>query len=141
MATAFRYGNPVVECAGAQVRSICRQLATVVVVTGDVSEKNVDLLIGQVTRSVILEKPFVLDLSGVTSFTPGALSLLAAVDDVCYRAADEWMLIPSDPVVRTLRPGGMATYPTEASVPDALHCFSDAMTERRRLLPLLAKTA
>jgi anti-anti-sigma regulatory factor len=141
MATAFRYGNQAVDCAGAQVRSICRQLATVVVVTGDVNERNVDLLIRQVTRSVIREKPFVLDLSGVTSFTSGSAALLDAVDDVCHRTADEWMLIPSQSVVHALWPGQMSDYPTEASVPDALHCFSDAMTERRRLLPLLAKTA
>jgi hypothetical protein len=31
--------------------------------------------------------------------------------------------------------------PTMASVADALHHFSDAMMERRRLLPLLTKSA
>lgn len=141
MATAFRYGNPAVECAGAQVRSQCRQLATVVSVTGDVSAKNVDQLIRQVTRSVISEKPYVLDLSGVTSFAPIAISLLTAVDEACRRTSDEWMLIPSQPVADLLRAGIQTHFPTAASVPDALQCFSDAMTERRRLLPLLAKTA
>lgn len=141
MATAFRYGNPAVECAGAQVRSQCRQLATVVSVTGDVSAKNVDELIRRVTRSVISEKPYVLDLSGVTSFAPIAISLLTAVDEACRRTSDEWMLIPSQAVADILRAGIQTHFPTAASVPDAMQCFSDAMTERRRLLPLLAKTA
>lgn len=141
MVTKFRYGNPAVECAGAQVRSQCRQLATVVSVTGDVSAKNVDQLIRLVTRSIITEKPYILDLSGVTSFAPIAISLLTAVDEACRRSADEWMLIPSDSVADVLRSGIRTHFPTAASVPDATQCFSDAMSERRRLLPLLAKTA
>lgn len=141
MATVFRYGNPAVEFAGAQVRSQCRQLATVVAVSGTITEKNVDQLIRHVTRSIISEKPYVLDLSAVTSIAPIAMSLLTAVDEACRRTGDEWMLIPSDAVAEALHPAALAAFPTEASVPDALHCFSDAMTERRRLLPLLAKTA
>lgn len=141
MATVFRYGNPAVECAGAQVRSQCRQLATVVVVTGSISSQNVDQLIRQVTRSIISEKPYVLDLSGVTSFAPIAVSLLTAVDEVCGRTGDEWMLIPSEAVANVLRAGIQTYFPTAASVPDALQCFSDVITERRRLLPLLAKSA
>jgi anti-anti-sigma factor len=141
MATVFRYGNPAVECAGAQVRSQCRQLATVVVVTGEIGAKNVDQLIRQVTRSIISEKPYVLDLSAVTSFAPIAVSLLTAVDEACRRTSDEWMLIPSEAVAELLQSGIQTHFPTAASVPDALQCFSDAMTERRRLLPLLAKSA
>ncbi|MET0896426.1 MAG: STAS domain-containing protein [Mycobacterium sp.] len=141
MATVFRYGNPAVEFVGAQVRSQCRQLATVVAITGEVTAKNVDQLIRHVTRSVISEKPYILDLSAVTGFAPIATSLLTAVDEACRRTGDDWMLIPSPSVALTLRPTAMAAYPTAASVPDALHSFSDAMTERRRLLPLLAKTA
>ncbi|AQA03617.1 hypothetical protein BVC93_15700 [Mycobacterium sp. MS1601] len=137
MPTAFHYGNPVVEIAGAQVRSQCRQLATVVRVTGDVDATNVDQLIRQVTRSIIREKPFVLDLSEVESFAPIAVALLTAVDEACRRTADEWMLIPSPAVAEMLT----GDQPTASSVPDALQCFSDAMTERRRLLPFLAKTA
>ena len=141
MATVFRYGNPAVECGGAQVRSQCRQLATVVAVTGEVTEKNVDQLIRLVTRSIISEKPYILDLSAVTTFAPIAMTLLTAADEACRRTGDDWVLIPSPSVALTIHPTAMAAYPTAASVPDALHSFSDAMTERRRLLPLLAKTA
>jgi hypothetical protein len=141
MVTKFRYGNPAVECAGAQVRSQCRQLATVVSVTGEVNAKNVDQLIRQVTRSIITEKPYILDLSGVTAFAPIAVSLLTAVEEACRRSADEWMLIPGAAVSDVLRSGIRTHFPTAASVPDAMQCFSTAMTERRRLLPLLAKTA
>ncbi|WP_199255111.1 STAS domain-containing protein [Mycolicibacterium mengxianglii] len=137
MATAFRYGNPVVEFAGAQVRSQCRQLATVVTVVGDIDSNNVDLLIRHVTRSIIREKPFILDLSGVASFAPIATALLTAVDEACRRTADEWLLVPSETVSWELE----GDFPTASSVPDALHCFSDAMTERRQLLPMLAKSA
>ncbi|MGB3485199.1 MAG: STAS domain-containing protein [Mycobacterium sp.] len=140
MATAFRYGNPAVQCGGAQVRSQCRQLATVVAVTGAVTVENIDLLTRQVTRSIIREKPYVLDLTGVTSFTAEALSLLAAVDDTCRRTADEWLVIPSQSVARVMRLNA-CQFATTASVPDALQCFSDTMTERRQLLPLLAKSA
>jgi anti-anti-sigma regulatory factor len=141
MATVFRYGNPAVELAGAQVRSQCRQLATVVAVSGAITEKNVDQLIRHVTRSIISEKPYVLDLSAVTSFAPIAMSLLTAVDEACRRTGDEWILIPSPPVAQILRTSSTALYPTADSVPDALQCFSDIITERRRLLPVLAKSA
>jgi len=141
MATVFRYGNPAVEFAGAQVRSQCRQLATVVAVAGEISEKNVDQLIRHVTRSIISEKPYVLDLSAVTTFAPIAMSLLTAVDEACRRTGDEWMLIPSESVADTLRIGSSVLYPIADSVPDALQCFSDVITERRRLLPVLAKSA
>ena len=137
MPTVFHYGNPVVEIGGAQVRSLCRQLATVVRVTGDVDATNVDELIRQVTRSIIREKPFILDLSGVDTFAPLAVALLTAVDEACRRTDDEWMLVPSAAVAEMLT----GEHPTASSVPDALQCFSDAMTERRRLLPILAKSA
>lgn len=141
MATVFRYGNPAVEFAGAQVRSQCRQLATVVAVAGEITEKNVDQLIRHVTRSIISEKPYVLDLSAVTSFAPIAMSLLTAVDEACRRTGDEWMLIAGEPVADTLHSSSTVLYPIADSVPDALQCFSDVITERRRLLPVLAKSA
>lgn len=117
MVTKFRYGNPAVECAGAQVRSQCRQLATVVSVTGEVSAKNVDQLIRQVTRSVISEKAYVLDLSGVTAFAPIAVSLLTAVDEACRRSADEWMLIPGAAVADVLRSGIRTHFPLPLRFP------------------------
>ena len=52
------------------------------------------------------------------------------------------MVIASQPVHRTLRLfGERETFPTVASVAEALHHFADSIGERRRLLPLLTKTA
>ena len=73
------YGNQAVDCNGAQIRAVCRQLATVVTVTGDIDESN-----------------------------------LARVGE---------------------------TFPAVGSVAEALHEFAISMGERRRLLPLLTKTA
>ena len=37
----FRYGNPSVECNGAELHKQCRQLATVLTITGSIDEVNV----------------------------------------------------------------------------------------------------
>ena len=65
------YGNPAVECDGAQMRALCRQLATVVTVSGEINETNVECIGDYAKRFVLMEKPFVLDLSGVSSFSTG----------------------------------------------------------------------
>jgi anti-anti-sigma factor len=136
------YGNQAVDCDGAQLRAVCRQLATVVTVTGDISDANVDHISACAKRFVLTEKPFVLDLSGVDSFSTECISLLYAVDENCDRAGVEWLVIASQPVHRTLRLfGERETFPTVASVAEALHHFADSIGERRRLLPLLTKTA
>ena len=136
------YGNQPVDCHGAQMRAVCRQLATVVTVTGDINEANVDHIIANAKRFILTEKPFVLDLSGVNSFSTDCISLLYAVDENCDRAGVEWLVIASQPVHRTLRLfGERETFPTVASVAEALHHFADSIGERRRLLPLLTKTA
>ena len=75
------YGNQAVDCDGAQMRALCRQLATVVTVTGDISDANVDHISACAKRFVLTEKPFVLDLSGVNSFSTECISLLYAVDE------------------------------------------------------------
>jgi hypothetical protein len=84
----------------------------------------------------------VLDLSGVNSATPHIISLLSEVDDACSAAGVEWSLISSQPVSRAVRIfDDRVELPTVASVADALHHFADAVLERRRLLPLLTKSA
>jgi len=136
------YGNPAFDCDGAQIRSHCRQLATVVTISGAVDRANVDRVSQYIKRFVLTEKPFVLDLSGVSSFDMDAISLLYAVDDACRAAGVEWSLIASSAVNWTLRVSAeQIDAPAMGSVPEALNHFADAILERRRLLPLLTKTA
>ena len=138
----FRYGNPSVECNGAELHKQCRQLATVLTITGSIDEVNVGLVVTQAKGCIIAEKPFVLDLSGVTSFAAQGIELLDAIDEACYAAGDEWSLVVSQPVSRTLRLCGVdEVFPATASVPEALHHFSDVAGERRRILPILTKSA
>jgi ABC-type transporter Mla MlaB component len=136
------YGNPAFDCIGAQVRACSRQLATVVTVTGDLNDMNLDRVSEHTKRFVLREKPMVLDLSGVNSATPHIVSLLCDVDDACCAAGVEWSLIASQPVSRAVRTfDDRVELPTVESVADALHHFSDVIMERRRLLPLLTKSA
>jgi anti-anti-sigma regulatory factor len=136
------YGNRAVDCNGAQLRAVCRQLATVVTVTGDIDELNLERIGAYARRFVLTEKPFVLDLTGVNSFAPEGISLLHAVDEYCDLAGVEWAVVASQPVIRTLRLFGEGeTFPTVGSVAEALHEFATTMAERRRLLPLFTKTA
>jgi anti-anti-sigma regulatory factor len=136
------YGNPAFDCNGAQIRACSRQLATVVTVTGDLNDTNLEQVSQHAKRFVLREKPMVLDLSAVSSATPHIVSLLCEVDDACNAAGVEWSLIASQPVSRAVRAfDDRVELPTVASVADALHHFSDAILERRRLLPLLTKSA
>jgi anti-anti-sigma regulatory factor len=136
------YGNPAVDCDGAQMRALCRQLATVVTVSGDVNDTNIDRISAYAKRFVLTEKPFVLDLSDANSFPPECISLLYSLDEDCHHAGVEWSLVVNQQVLRTLRLAGeRETFPIEGSVADALHHFADTIGERRRLLPLLTKTA
>jgi anti-anti-sigma regulatory factor len=137
----FRYGNPTVDCDGAQMRAQCRQLATVVSISGCVSDANVEGLIERVRHYVLPEKSVILDLSEVPSFAAHCISLIRAVDDMCNAADVEWALVASQPVQRVLRRDDQYTAPLAASVPEALHQFSDVMSQRRQLLPLLGKSA
>jgi anti-anti-sigma factor len=138
----FRYGNPSLECNGAELHKQCRQLATVLTITGAIDDLNVELVAQQAKGCIIAEKPFVLDLSGVTSFAAQAITLLDVIDEACHAAGDQWSLIASQSVSRTLRLCGVDdVFPTTASVPDALHHFSDLAGERRRILPFFTKSA
>jgi anti-anti-sigma regulatory factor len=134
------YGNPTYECGGAQIRAHCRQLATVVTITGVIDDTNLDRVSQRATRFILDEKPFVLDLSGVNSFPLHSISLLCAVDDACVGAGVEWSLITCPAVERAMH-DDQIEIPATASVSDALHHFADVRDERRRLLPLLGKTA
>ena len=136
------YGNQAVDCNGAQMRALCRQLATVVTVSGEIDESNLDRIGAYARRFVLTEKPFVLDLTGVSSFAPEGISLLHTIDENCELAGVEWAVIASQPVNRTLRLFGEGeTFPTVGAVAEALHEFATSISERRRLLPLLTKTA
>jgi anti-anti-sigma regulatory factor len=132
------YGNPAFDCAGAVLHAVCRQLATVVTVEGVVDDTNVERVTALARRFVIAEKPFVLDLSTVNSFSAHSVSLLSALDEACFNYGVEWSLVASEPVLRALRATGLA-FPAAETVADALHYFADSIDERRRLLPILTK--
>ena len=140
MTIAFRYGNPAVECHGAELRAQCRHLALVVTITGVIDDDNSERLIAQVRRLVLTEKPFTLDLSGVTFLSARGVALLYALDDECDIAGVEWALVASRPVLDILELLDDA-FPLTVSVSEALHHFAEGTLARRRLLPLLHKTA
>jgi anti-anti-sigma regulatory factor len=136
------YANTPFECDGALIRACSRQLATVVTVTGVLDDANIDRVSQYTKRFVLREKPVVLDLSAVSSATPHIVSLLCDMDDACSAAGVDWSLIASQPVTRAVRIfDDRLELPTVATVADALNQFADAMLERRRLLPLLTKSA
>jgi anti-anti-sigma regulatory factor len=138
----FRYGNPALDCERAQMSALCRQLATIVSVAGEVDETNLARVTQYAERYVLCEKPFVLDFSGVDSFADRAISLLYAIDDACYDAGVEWAIVASPAVIRTMRNyGDPVDFHTCDSVPEALHHFADSTAARRRLLPILTKSA
>lgn len=136
------YANTPFDCDGAQIRACSRQLATVVTVTGELDDANLDRVSQHAKRFVLREKPVVLDLGAVNSATPHIISLLCDMDDACSAAGVDWSLIASQPVIRAVRIfDDRLELPTVATVADALNQFADAMLERRRLLPLLTKSA
>jgi anti-anti-sigma factor len=133
------YGNPPFDCDGAQIRAHCRQLATVVTINGHIDGTNIDRVTQYIRRFILAEKAFVLDLSGVNSFSEEGISLLYTVDDDCKAAGVEWSLIASRPVLLVC--DDEIDYVIAESVPEALNHFADAMLARRRLLSLLTNTA
>ena len=140
MTIAFRYGNPAVQCDGAELRAQCRHLAMVVTISGAIDDDNFDRLTHKVRRLVLAEKPFALDLSDVTFLSARGVSLLYALDDECDLAGVDWALVASPAVLDVLRLLDDA-FPVTVSVPEALHHFAEGTLARRRLLPLLHKTA
>ena len=122
------------------MRAQCRQLATVVTVKGDIDSYNIDQIGSYVNRFILAEKPLALDLSGVNSFSPQAISLFYDIDDRCGALGVDWAVIASQPVIAEIRDQQVGV-PLSSSVPEALHHFAEGNTARRRLLPLLVKSA
>ncbi|MBI3216888.1 MAG: STAS domain-containing protein [Mycobacterium sp.] len=137
------YGNPLFECAGAHIRALSRQVATVVSVSGTIDRANLDRVTAFVRRFVLAEKSFVLDLSDIDAIAAQSASLLGAVAAACERAGVEWALIAGAPVNALLdRAEQVTDMPVIGSVPEALQYFADSAARRRSmLLPLLTKTA
>lgn len=124
------------------MRARCRQLATVVTISGDIDAANLACVADYANRYILAEKPFVVDLTGVSSFAAEAVSWFADIDAQCVAAGIEWSVVASQPVLQALRATGeFDELPITASVPEALHHFSEGILARRRLLPLLTKTA
>jgi anti-anti-sigma regulatory factor len=140
---APRHARLPFDCNGAAVRAQCRHLATVVTITGAIDANNVDQVIDYAQRFNLPDNPFVLDLSGLDTFSAQAVRLLYAVDDACTAAGLEWALIPSQAVSLTLLVTHEdVSFPTATTVHEALQYFADATSARRRLLlPLFNKTA
>ncbi|MCV7178017.1 STAS domain-containing protein [Mycolicibacterium sphagni] len=137
-----RYGNPATDYKGAHIRAHSRHVATVVAVSGRIDSANVDHIAECAKRLVLADKPFVLDLAGVSSFTPQSIRLLCDIDDACSSVGAEWAVVASDAVNRRLRRDSDVVFPVVGSVAEAEHEFDDAILSRRRmLLPLLSKTA
>lgn len=138
-----RYGNPAVDYRGAHVRAHFRHMATVVAVSGRIDSANIDRVTECAKRLVLADTPFVLDLSGVSTFTPQSMRLLFEVDDICNAVGVEWALVASDVVNRRVQArDAVIAFPVVGSVAEAEHEFDDAVLKRRRfLLPLLSKTA
>jgi anti-anti-sigma regulatory factor len=142
MASTFRYGNPAFDCDGAQIHAHCRQLATVVSITGGIDGRNLERITEFARRFVLGDKPFVLDLSGVYALRGDCGSILDAVDERCGATGVEWVLVASSDVVEALGVLDQDAVTITSSVPLALHHFADEIGERRRvLLPMLGRTA
>jgi anti-anti-sigma regulatory factor len=142
MTTTFRYGNPAFDCDGAQLHAHCRQLATVVGVSGAIHTDNLNRLTSYASRFVLGDKPFVLDLSGVRSLRGDCSALLDAVDGRCGATGVEWALVACDEVVDALGLTDDDPVTIARSLPVALNHFADEIGARRRLLlPMLGRTA
>ncbi|BBY08872.1 STAS domain-containing protein [Mycobacterium noviomagense] len=138
-----RHRNPVFDCGAARIRTQCRHLATVVTISGAIDAGNLDHVSEYSRRFILPDNPFVFDLSGVDCFSAQAVSLLHLVDDECFRAGVEWVLVPSRAVLQILRiTDEDGAFPVVDSVHEALRHFADVIAMRRRvLLPLLTRTA
>ncbi len=128
-----RYGNPARDFKGAHLWAYCRHGATVVAVSGRVDAKNVAQVTESAVRAVSAGSRLVLDLTGVTAFTPRALDLLAAVDQRCLTTGVDWALVPSEAVTRRLS-SRVDALPVIGSVAEAEHQFDEAVLRRRGTL-------
>jgi anti-anti-sigma regulatory factor len=136
-----RYGNPARDFKGAHLWAYCRHGATVVAISGRVDAGNVAPVTESAVRAVSAGSRLVLDLTGVTAFTPRALELLATLDQRCLSAGVDWALVPSDAVSRRLA-GRSDLLPVIGSVAEAEHQFDEVVLRRRGvLLPWLPRSA
>ncbi|MEI6251530.1 MAG: STAS domain-containing protein [Mycobacteriaceae bacterium] len=136
-----RYGNPARDYKGAHIWAHCRHGATVVAISGRVDAHNVSRITESALRAVAAGSRLVLDLTGVTAFTPRGTGLLSAIDERCLAAGVDWALVPSEAVARRLRAESVPM-PVIASVAQAEHHFDDEILRRRGgLLPFLRRTA
>ncbi|EHI11013.1 STAS domain-containing protein [Mycolicibacterium thermoresistibile] len=139
---AHRFGNRPFDCSGAKIRAQCRHLATVVTISGTIDDSNADRVGSYISRFIPTEQAFVLDLSGLDTFSPAGISFLDRVDDACQTAGMDWAVVCSPAVIKTLDADQDSSYPVTDSVAAALHQFADVIAARRRvLLPLLGKSA
>ncbi len=136
-----RYGNPALDYKGAHVRAYCRHGATVIAVSGRVDAGNVERVTESTCRVVTAGTRVVLDLSGVSAFTPRATQLLSTFDRHCLTIDVDWALVPSDAVARRMHVD-LTALPVIGTVAAAEHQFDDAILRRRGLLmPMLRRTA
>jgi anti-anti-sigma regulatory factor len=136
-----RYGNPARDFKGAHLWAYCRHGATVVAISGRVDAGNVVPVTEAAVRAVCAGSRIVLDLTGVTAFTPRAVELLAAFDEHCLDAGVDWALVPSEAVSRRLA-SRSAGLPVIGSVAEAEQQFDEAVLRRRGvLLPWLRRSA
>jgi anti-anti-sigma factor len=138
-----RYGNPSIDCGGAQIRAQCRHLAMVVTIHGDIDATNVNRVSEHTRHFILPTNSLVLDLSGVDSFAAEGISLLYRIDEACRAAGMEWTLVASHAVIERLQDSGEgASFPMTRSVHRALRDLADVIVRRRQLLlPLIGKTA
>lgn len=134
---------PGIRLGNADVRACSRHLATVVSVRGEVTADNIEAVTTQVTRFVLPDTSFVLDLGEVRLVTAEGGELLRTVDDLCALADVDWALVVGSAAAvlfdEDIRD---RLLPVVESVADALHDFADARTTQRSLLlPLLQRSA
>nr|WP_246216778.1 STAS domain-containing protein [Mycobacterium botniense] len=112
-------------------------------IEGTIDAGNIDRVTDYIRQCSLVKNAVVLDLSGVTSFDPSAISMLYVLDDSCRAAGVEWALVPSLHVLDVLGSTGHETvFPLTHSAREALHNFADMISRRRELLlPLIKKTA
>lgn len=139
-----RYGDLAVDEQGAHAWAYCRHAATVVAISGRIDAANAESLTGYALRFVTADRPFVLDLTGSTSLTPGAARLLTGVADRCAAVGTAWALVAGESANRLLTDAldeaDLADLPVVATLAEAEHHFDEAILGRRRaLLSLVGK--
>ena len=147
-----RYGDLAVDYRGAHAWAYLRHAATIVAIKGRIDSANVERLTEYALRFVTADRPFALDLTGLTSLSAGAAPLLAGIADRCGAAGTGWALVAGESVQRrlsealsgalsgALSEADVASLPLVATLAEAEHQFDEAIQSRRRaLLSLVGK--